>query len=238
MRVRGRWMDKLDFSNLKKAKIVILSLFLMISLFILYLHSKEGLDTSDVIHLLIINILVSANLLYVVMMKEQIHVMGKRTKLSIEFERDNPAFIVHLTPTPPVACESRIVRLKINNNGSYIAKKCQGILDEIRNEKGEILYRCAPTLLHWSLTDPNTVTFMDISKYWFLEVAHAMENSRDLFIATIFGGGHGMMQNRLLPGTYVFTITICSENADPESVRLRIDWGGKWDQLEASVMGK
>ena len=36
---------------------------------------------------------------------------------------------------------------------------------------------------------------MDISKYWFLEVAHAMENSRELFIAAVFGEGYGMMQN-------------------------------------------
>lgn len=214
--------------------------YFVIALFIIViaatLLSKEDITLFQLIYLALFLVLLALYLEQLVSINKQIDIIKKRTKLSIEFERDNPAFIVHVTPIPSVTRESRIVRLKINNGGSYIAKKCQGVLDEIRNEKGEILYRCTPTLLHWSLTNPNTVTFMDISKYWFLEVAQAMENSRDLFIATIFGGGHGMMQNQLLPGTYIFIITICSENADPVSMKLEITWGGKWDELEASVV--
>ena len=78
--------------------------------------------------------------------------------------------------------------------------------------------------------------FLDIAGYWFLDIVYTAECYSNLIIADTFGERSTGMLRFLDEGTYIFTVRIYSENADSKSIKLRAKWGGKWDELEASVI--
>lgn len=198
--------------------------------FIFALGIKDGkLNFYEASSLLLVTIIIITNMVHV-------NLIEKKTKLSIKFDPNDKAFITYTrVPWENELRDSRWIRLKIENNGDYFAKRCHGLLEEVKNSKGDVLYDCSPVFLHWSSL-PLEMPYMDMKGYLYIDIVCTVADIPHFFIANTYGNVKRGIRDELPEGIYTFTIRIYSENADPESVKLEIKWGGKWDEIEAEVV--
>lgn len=206
--------------------------FFIASVSFVYNYYEGNLTLPETANLMILVILVMINVGYtdavrkqLSVMVEQVRVMSKRTELSLRFEHEIPLSLIEFAELPIVP-----VRLIIENEGTYIANKCQVILEKVEDEKERKLYWCFPVLL--TRSNLPLSEFMDINanSKWYLEFlgievkTSILSKKAKPVIVFIIDRFSEEIRKELSQGIYIFTITAYAENVDPVSIKLKMEY--------------
>ena len=159
--------------------------------------------------------------------------------VKLEFNKDLPDFVTHTPMTHGQAC---YIRVKVNNERRNVAKGCKAYLVNIEKEQpnGEFcstIY-CDSIQLAWSNRGKNAYDGIDLSKgvNQFVDVITSYSNRTDFEPQTF------VKPNRYKPlfkqqGVFRFTIQISAENADPETIKIKLNWSGQWNVIDVDKDG-
>ena len=181
------------------------------------------------------SLIVSIIVALVVVYRDFLRDLVFRPSLRIEFSLDEP---ISRETTIKYGIKSNVdpgyrqafwLRLRITNEGRTVAKKCEGILSEIREYGGSVHKKYDPLTLRWAIAPlVKGLEPIDI----------APSRSVDLnTIVTIEGETHASFATHddltrgiplgLEPGKYWLRITIFGDNFDPVHRWYAVNWDGK-----------
>lgn len=154
--------------------------------------------------------------------------------LELEFNKDSPDFV---TSTPMTCGNAYYIRVKVNNKKRNVARGCKAYLVNIEKKQpngefGPTIY-CDSLQLAWSNRGGNAYDGFDLSKGVnpFVDVITTYSDRTDfepqIFPRTIYRYTPLFNQH----GVFRFTIQISAENANPETIKIILDWSGKWDDF-------
>ena len=120
------------------------------------------------------------------------------------------------------------VRIRVENCGKSVARRCKGKLEKVMNEKEELLVQYDPMTLHWVETDPRELPLSTIDlapgQGEFLDVIYTLNGQQLAWIySDILLRG---MPKSFEQGKYILEITIYADNATPRSEKFKLIWGG------------
>ena len=123
------------------------------------------------------------------------------------------------------------VRIKVQNTGGSLAKKCQGVIAEVELTEGDFdeTEHFVPLVLHWANRSPRLCGDpMDLNRgaHWYLDVVYAVGDSDSIHVFHISTGEPIGAVDKFKKGEYRFKIIIYAENAKPTEKWLRLEWGG------------
>jgi len=144
------------------------------------------------------------------------------------------------TPTPATSgnliLQWYVVRVKVKTKTRRLAKSCRAFLMNIEkmNSQGEFertIYSDS-LQLHWSVREPDDYTSLDlpyqVSQY--VDVFFTQQNSRSFLPCFRFFPlrYQGLFEEQ---GTFRFTVQVAGDGIRPDSIRLVLEWKGKWDDF-------
>lgn len=183
--------------------------------------------------LALVSLIISGIVACVVVYRDLIRPRIVRPQLEVQFSLKEPISRQTLVNRPTAPDESKFCwafwpRLRVINVGKATARKCEGVLTEVRTPDGMLDTRFDPLTLRWAIALPqeasapldiapkrtvdlNTVTTIDGEAYAYLAV------HRDARYAPMY----------LEPGDYWFRVVIYGENFKPVSRGYALQWDGK-----------
>ena len=179
---------------------------------------------------LIVSLLVASAVFY----RNVIHDWRFRPKFKIIFSLEEPISRETVVRCPTEALEpSRFKmafwpRLRVRNTGRSTARRCEGILDEVRNPKGELDKRYDPLALRWAIA-PHSKGFEP------LDIARDREVDLNIF-TTLEGESNAPFVTHsdprgvpllLKPGDYWLRIVIYGDNFNRVPRGYAVQWDGK-----------
>jgi hypothetical protein len=129
------------------------------------------------------------------------------------------------------------IRVSVENVRVGVAAKCRAYLTDVQyaTESGELIrlfWDCIP--LKWSCMADDR---FDIPKgiHALVDVLYAYGGNRTRLCACIDHAGqprYDEMFSRF--GDYILTLVVGGANAAPQTFRLRVEWRGNWERIEAN----
>jgi len=157
--------------------------------------------------------------------------------LELEFYRDSPDFV---TFTPMTCGHAYYIRVKVKNKKRIVrnvAKGCKAYLVNIEKKQpngefGPTIY-CDSIQLAWSNRGKNEYDGFDLSKgvNQFVDVITTY-NGRTDFEPQTFVKPYRYIPLFNQKGVFRFTIQISAENANPETIKIKLDWSGRWNVID------
>ncbi len=133
------------------------------------------------------------------------------------------------------------VRIKVQNTGGSLAKKCQGVIAEVQSVNGNLdeTEYFVPMILHWASRSSQLYREpidLNIGACWYLDVAYTKDDSDSLHVFHIFTEQPIGTIDKFRKGEYRFKITIYAENSKPTEKWLRLNWkGNDYRDVEATL---
>lgn len=172
-----------------------------------------------------VSLIIAALVAIAVIYREFIHAWFVRPELKVTFSLEEP---ISRKATLPNGKESFWPRLRIVNNGRSVARKCEGILAEVRNPNGELDKRYDPLTLRWAIAPINGgLEPLDIARNRVIDL--------NTFF-TIEGASKAQFETHadprgvplyLEPGNYWLRIVIYGDNFKPVEKGYAVHWDGK-----------
>lgn len=188
----------------------------------------------------IISLLISSLVAIAVIYREFIHDWLYRPKLEIIFSLEEPISrerVFGRLGEPPQ--KHFWQRLRVKNNGRGVAWRCEGVLAEVRNPRGELVTRYEPLSLEWAIFKyEGGIEPMDITpgKFVDLNILITIENTPHAIFPTGVRGDpyyHDLSKapfsagEYLEPGDYWLRIVIYGKNFKPIERGYAVHWDGK-----------
>lgn len=198
--------------------------------------------------IVIVSLIISIIAVVAVVYREFIHDLVYKPKLEVTFSLDEPISREEtlLMPQPPPEVVMRdvfVIRLGIKNTGRVLARKCEGILSEVRNHKGELITRYEPLPLRWAISPHDRgLQPLDIAskRVVYLDLLFTLKDSRWAFLPTTIKKGYHSedfpfekMVSTIKgeacfePGDYWLSIAIYGDNFGPVEKGYAVHWDGK-----------
>lgn len=124
------------------------------------------------------------------------------------------------------------VRIKVQNTGGSLAKKCQGVIAEVELTQGDFdeTEYFVPLVLHWANRSPRLCgdpIDLNTGAHWYLDVVYTEEDSDSVHVFHISTGEKIGTIDKFKKGEYRFKIIIYAENSKPTDEKwLKLKWGG------------
>lgn len=123
------------------------------------------------------------------------------------------------------------VRIKVQNTGGSLAKKCQGVIAEVQLTEGDFdeTEYFVPLVLHWANRSPRLCgdpIDLNTGAHWYLDAVYTEEDSDSVHVFHIFTGEPIGTIDKFKKGEYRFKIIIYAENSKPTEKWLNLKWGG------------
>ncbi len=133
------------------------------------------------------------------------------------------------------------IRIKVQNTGGTLAKKCQGVIAEVHLIKGDLdeTEYFVPLILHWANRSPRLCREpldLNTGAHWYLDVAYTKKGSESLTVFHIFAGEPLGTIDKFKKGEYRFRIIIYAEGTKPAERWLKLKWeGNDYKDVEARL---
>ena len=178
-------------------------------------------------------LVVSIAVAFAVMYREFIHDRSVSPDLRVTFSSEEPTSretVVNVIPPqlPPELRRAFWPRLRVRNKGRSVARRCEGILAEVRNPKGELDKRYDPLSLRWAIAPTNRgLEPLDIARnrVVYLNTFTTIEGKPRAEFAT-YPDPRGVPLY-LEPGDYWLHIVIYGDNFHPVERGYAVHWDGK-----------
>lgn len=137
--------------------------------------------------------------------------------------------------------KSYFIRIKVQNTGGSLAKKCQGVIAEVESVEGDLdeTEYFVPLILHWASRSSQLYREpidLNIGACWYLDVAYTKDDSDNLHVFHIFAEQPIGTIDKFSKGKYRFKITMYAENSRPTEKWLRLNWkGSDYKDVEARL---
>lgn len=124
------------------------------------------------------------------------------------------------------------VRIKVQNTGGSLAKKCQGVVAEVELTEGDFdeTQYFVPLVLHWANRSPRLCGVpidLNTGAHWYLDVVYTEEDSDSVHVFHISTGERIGTIDKFKKGEYRLKIIIYAENSKPTDEKwLKLKWGG------------
>jgi hypothetical protein len=182
----------------------------------------------------IVSLIIAALVAIAVIYREFIHAWFVRPELKVTFSLEEPIsretmVDVQIPPLePPKYKRAFWPRLRVKNDGRSVARRCEGILAEVTNPKGELDKRYDPLTLRWAIAPINRgLEPLDIARNRVIDLNtfFTIEGESKAHFAT-----HSDPRGVLLylePGDYWLRIAIYGDNFKPVERGYAVHWDGK-----------
>jgi len=177
-----------------------------------------------------ISIAISIAVAIAVIYREFIHDWVYRPRIKVIFSSGEPIsheIIYHLT-THELKETWRCLRVK--NCGRVLAWKCEAILCEVRNPKGELITRYEPLRLIWAISRYHReAQLLDIApkRVVDLYIFSITEGAPQAFLVPRDPGEAVSPEDYFEPGDYWLKIVIYGDNFRPVEKGYAVHWDGK-----------
>jgi hypothetical protein len=178
---------------------------------------------------LVIAVIAAAAVVY----REWLHSLIFKPDLRIEFSLDAPisrdTLIEWSSPSQlPINKKAFWPRIRVTNKGRTVARKCEGILAEVRNPDGTLDNRYDPLILRWAIAPINRgLEPLDIAqgRQVDLNTFTTIDGETNAPFAT-FPDPRGIPLH-LDPGDHWLRIVIYGDNFPPVEIGYAVHWDGK-----------
>ena len=182
----------------------------------------------------VISLIISSLVAIAVIYREWIHNWVFKPELKVTFSLEEPIsretmVNVQIPPLePPQYKRAFWLRLRVKNGGRSVARRCEGILAEVANPKGELDTRYDPLALRWAIAPINRgLEPLDIARGRDvdLNIFTTIEGEQNAPFAT-YQDPRGVPLY-LEPGDYWLRIVIYGDNFKPIERGYTVRWDGK-----------